>query len=167
MPRATQALLRLQRGLAPLIVLALLSLATGPAAASEPKRPAVTARIDPTKAALIRQVIDATGATRNAQENVDQMIDMLRKASPDTPELLWVRLREKVDPREIFDIVVAVYDRHYSLEEIRGLLAFYESPAGKVFLREMPKANQEVEQEIEAWSGRVATELIQELAAGE
>ncbi|HEV7670449.1 MAG TPA: DUF2059 domain-containing protein [Thermoanaerobaculia bacterium] len=132
------ALIRLQRTLAPLAVLAVLSLATDPQDADEPESPAQ--RIDPTKESLIRQVIAEAGTTLHAEENIARMIATLAQASPETPDLLWQRLRDNVAPRAIFDIVIALYDRHYSLEEIQGLLYFYRSPAGQEYLGELPKA---------------------------
>lgn len=139
MPAQVATLIRLQRTLAPLAVLAVLSLATDPHDADEPEL-ASSPRIDPRKESLIRQLIAEAGTTLHAEENVARMIATLAQASPETPDLLWQRLRENVAPRAIFDIVIALYDRHYSLEEIRGLLYFYRSPAGQEYLGEMPKA---------------------------
>lgn len=137
MPAQVAALIRLQRTLAPLAVLAVLSLATDPQDAEEPDLPP---RIDPKKEALIRQVINEAGTTLHAEENIARMIATLAQTSPETPDRLWQRLRENVAPRAIFDIVIALYDRHYSLEEIQGLLYYYRSPAGQEYLAELPKA---------------------------
>ena len=139
MPAQVAALIRLQRTLAPLAVLAVLSLATDPQDAEEPDLPQAP-RIDPKKEALIRQVITEAGTTLHAEENIARMIASLAQTSPETPDRLWQRLRENVAPRAIFDIVIALYDRHYSLEEIQGLLYYYRSPAGREYLGEMPKA---------------------------
>ena len=132
------ALIRLQRTLAPLAVLAVLSLANDPEGSGEPEPPAP--RIDPRKEALIRQVIAEAGTTLHAEENIARMIATLAHSSPETPDRLWQRLRDNVAPQAIFDIVIALYDRHYSLDELRGLLYFYRSPAGRESLAELPKA---------------------------
>jgi len=134
MPVQMLALLKVHRALASLVVLAVLSLATGPEGAPEPEATAEP-EIDPTKEALIRQVIAATGATLHAQENVDRMIATLRHASPETPDRVWRTLREKVDPREIWGVVAALYDRHYSRQEMEDLIDFYRSTAGQGLLQ--------------------------------
>lgn len=139
MPAQVTALIRLQRTLAPLAVLAVLSLATDPQDADESEH-SPAPRIDPRKEALIRQVIAEAGTTLHAEESIARMIATLAQASPETPDLLWQRLRENVAPRAIFDIVIALYDRHYSLEEIKGLLYFYRSPAGQEYLGELTRA---------------------------
>jgi hypothetical protein len=139
MPAQVTALIRLQRTLAPLAVLAVLSLATDPQENDEPEL-SDTPRVDPRKESLIRRVIAEAGTTLHAEENIARMIATLAQASPETPDRLWQRLRDNVAPRAIFEIVIALYDRHYSLEEIQGLLYFYRSPAGQEYLDELPKA---------------------------
>lgn len=139
MPAQVTALLQAQRALAPLVVLAVLSLATGPLGADEPDLPAPP-KIDPGKESLIRQVIAATGTMRDAGDRIDRVIETLTRASPETPANLWKQLRGNVAPHEVFDLAITLYDRHYSREDLRSLLDFYRSPTGQEFLREMPKA---------------------------
>jgi hypothetical protein len=48
-------------------------------------------------------------------------------------ELSWARLK---------DMQMQVYRESFTQEEIDGLIAFYESPAGKVFVEKMPQVMQ-------------------------
>ncbi len=139
MPAQVTALLQVQRALTPLVVLGVLSLATGPLGAEEADLPALP-KADPGKESLIRQVIAATGTVRDAEDNVDRMIGTLTRVSPRTPPDLWKQLRDNIAPGEISDLAITLYDRHYSRQELRSLLDFYRSPAGQAFLRELPKA---------------------------
>ena len=42
--------------------------------------------------------------------------------------------------------LVGIYDKHFSNEEIKGLLEFYGSPLGQKVAAEMPKIGREVQQ---------------------
>ena len=37
-----------------------------------------------------------------------------------------------------------IHDRHYSIDDLKGILAFYKSPVGQKVIKEMPSVNQEV-----------------------
>jgi hypothetical protein len=47
----------------------------------------------------------------------------------------------KVDDLE--DLVVPIYDRHFTLGEVNQLIAFYSTPTGKKVIAEMPGVMQE------------------------
>jgi hypothetical protein len=70
---------------------------------------------------------------------------------------------KKFSPDDITNELVAVYDKHFSEEEIKGLLQFYGSPLGQKYAEEMPKVSAEVNVAGRAVSLRVAREVIQEL----
>jgi hypothetical protein len=72
-------------------------------------------------------------------------------------------LAARIDPKAIFELIVPIYDAHYTKEELRVLLDFYRSPAGKKFLVEMPKANEEIEAATDHWAEGIAASLMQEL----
>ncbi len=125
--------------------------------------PATSSAVDPEKAALIRLVIDATGAPAAAAGNIAAGLEKVRAESPETPEIVWQRLAARIDPKEIFELIVPIYDAHYTKAEIQVLLDFYRSPAGKKFLVEMPKANEEIDAAIDHWAEEIAASLMQEL----
>jgi hypothetical protein len=43
----------------------------------------------------------------------------------------------------IIDAMVPVYAKHFTIEEIKGIIAFFESPIGKKWLAETPSIQQE------------------------
>ncbi len=146
------------------LLISLLCAATNAAAlrAQETALPAVTVAVDPGKAALIRQVIDATGAPAVAADNLAAGIEKAR-ADSELPEIVWQHLLAKIDPKELFELIAPIYDAHYTKAEIQVLLDFYRSPTGKKFLVEMPKVNDEIDAAGEHWAEEIAASLMQEL----
>ena len=59
--------------------------------------------------------------------------------------------------------LVTIYDRHFTQDEIKGLLQFYGSPLGQKFAAEMPKINGEMQTANRAFSMRIAKDVLQEL----
>jgi uncharacterized protein len=48
-------------------------------------------------------------------------------------QIMEEEMRRSLNSERMFGELVAIYDRHFTAEEIKGLIAFYESPVGKKF----------------------------------
>jgi hypothetical protein len=71
--------------------------------------------------------------------------------------------QQKFNPDDVSDEVAAVYDRHFTGQEIKGLLQFYGSPLGQKYAAEMPRVSFETQAATRQLSGRVAREVLKEL----
>ena len=114
-----------------------------------------------TKEAAIRRLLDVTGVARMGVQVMDTLIDSFRKGSPAVPQQFWTEFRSEIRAQDVVDIVVPIYDRHFSEDEVRGVLAFYETPVGKRLLEKQPVIMQESMQAGQEW-GRI---LAQKAAA--
>jgi hypothetical protein len=61
--------------------------------------------------------------------------------------------------------LVAIYDKHYTDEDIKNLLQFYGSPAGQKVAAEMPKIAREIQAASRSTGARAAKETLQALKA--
>jgi len=120
-------------------------------------------KINPDKEKSIRQLLEVMGTERLTQQMTDQMLVQMRQAMRNVPEEIWSRFQKKIDYRELIDQIVPVYDRHYTKEDIDGLIAFFRSPVGQKFVGELPQVTQESGQIGQAWGRQKAQEVINEL----
>ena len=115
-------------------------------------QPAVSTadELTPAKVADIKQLLDLTGAYRVGQmlsgAVARQMTETLRRTRPDlAPELFTVLadevnaiFAEEMSPTGSFaDVVSLVYHNHFTHDEVRGLVAFYQTPLGRKLAAEM------------------------------
>ncbi len=84
-----------------------------------------------------------------AQMPADAMADPESKQALDE-YLKSLSFTEK-DLEEMLDLMIPVYDRHLGEDDVAALVAFYESPAGKNFIRVMPGMMAEVMPRIMGW----------------
>jgi uncharacterized protein len=139
-----------------LAVVLLLSTATAWPQETDPNPPSSDA-----KAADIQRLLNLTGGARVGEQMLDRLFEAERRAMPEVPESVWQEARRAFETRELIELIAAIWDRHFTHDEIRGLIAFYESPLG-VRLREMqPVILQESLFAGEEW-GRRAIERLQE-----
>ena len=71
--------------------------------------------------------------------------------------------QKKFNPDDVTSQLLAIYDKHFTDDEIKGLLQFYGSPLGQKLATEMPKIAVETQAVNRAVSTRVAKEVLQDL----
>src|ERR1700747_520956 len=71
--------------------------------------------------------------------------------------------KAKFNPDDATAQLVAIYDQHFTQDEIKGLLQFYGSPLGQKFAAEMPKINGEMQSSNRAYSMRIAKDVMKDL----
>src|SRR5208282_2404856 len=137
-----------------------------PAAGAKPAA-AAAEKVDPAKDAAIRHLLDLTdgskvgeGVSNGITQHVYQVMshtipaDRLQKFM----ETFTQKFTVAAPASAITDAVVPIYAQNFSMEEIQGLVQFYESPLGKRLVKTMPVVDQE-------WES-VGTQIDQKAALG-
>ena len=134
---------------------------------------AQSASVDPTKEADIRSLMELVGARDSLQEVATRGAEQFREnltasvADNDRGQKFVNAFVESYKARFDADAatteLVAIYDKHFSDDEIKGLLQFYGSPLGQKFAAEMPKINMETQAASRAFSTRIAKDVLQDL----
>ena len=125
-------------------------------------------RLHPITLAVSKQLVSVTGATALFSPLIAGVVEqskllflqqnpMLQK---DLNEIA-AKMRTDLEPRfaEITDEVARQYASHFSEQELKDILAFYESPAGKKLLQEQPKVVNNSMQYAQNWANKLSTEV--------
>ncbi|HEY2461727.1 MAG TPA: DUF2059 domain-containing protein [Candidatus Acidoferrum sp.] len=144
--------------------------AQSPAAGSAP---APAASIDPAKEADIRSLIELLGVHDAVQEaaarNIEQFHDNLQASVPDNDHgrkfvAAFIQdYQAKFNADDLANQLLPIYDKHFTEDEIKGLLQFYGSPLGQKLASEMPKLNSEMQTANRAANTRLAREVLRDL----
>jgi hypothetical protein len=123
-----------------------------PAPSTSSTDPAASAeKVDPAKDAAIRHLMDLTGTNRTGDEInsyiTKQVHDGLSQALQ--PERLAkfmqdfsAKFETAAPASTVTDAVVPIYAKAFSMEDIQGLIQFYESPLGQRVVRALPQVAQ-------------------------
>ena len=87
--------------------------------------------ITPEKAQLILKLMDINGTHAALENQLNQIV--ARSSSQDAQ-----KVKDLVNVNDILKQLVPVYDRYYSEEDLKDLIAFYESPLGQKVMRVTP-----------------------------
>jgi hypothetical protein len=131
--------------------------------------------IDPAKEADIRSLMELVGARDQMQDAVanstEQYKEKLLATVPNNDKgqafvtAFADNYEKKFDVDQVTDQVVGIYDKHYTSEEIKGLLQFYGSPLGQKVAAEMPKIAREIQAASRIEGSKAAKETLQALKA--
>lgn len=122
-----------------LVAISSLVLNASPAATQQP------ARTDPSVAASARRLLSITGAAKLALSSMETMINAQRQANPQIPAGFWDAFiaHARRDTAQLIDLLVPVYSKHLTRDEIEQLIRFYESPIGRRLTAVQPMISQE------------------------
>jgi hypothetical protein len=144
-----------------------------PMEASSSSHNSATARIDAGKRADIRSLMDLVGTREAVRESTARQTEEFREnlvsALPEKQReqqfvnVLVTDYQKKFNAEAVTDQLVAIYDQHFTDDEIKGLLQFYNSPLGRKFAAETPKITAEIAAANRSEGTRTATLIVQQL----
>jgi uncharacterized protein len=127
--------------------------------------------IDPAKEADIRALLELVGAHDQVQDSMTRAAEQYREKLLETVannqqgqnfvNAVISSYEKKFDVAAVTEQLISVYDKHYSDDEIKGLLQFYGSPLGQKVAVESPKIGREIQESIRLSSGKAAKEAWQ------
>ena len=87
----------------------------------------------------------------------------MTRVRPDIPPAFWSDLAEEirslVDSQELVGRLVPIYQAHFTAEEVRQLIAFYQTPVGQKFIAELPQLQREAAQVGQQWGTELGRRL--------
>jgi hypothetical protein len=127
---------------------------------------------DPAKDADIRALLELVGARDQVQDSVRQSAEQYREkllATVPNNEKGQVFVNttingyeKKYDVDRVNEQLIVLYDKHYTAEEIKGLLQFYGSPLGQKVAAEGPKIFHEIQEATRAEAAKAVRDALQE-----
>lgn len=98
--------------------------------------------------ALVLRLMRVTRTTDMAKQILDQYSQMV----PNIPDSFW----DEIDPDEFLDLLIPIYTRHLTTEDMRAIIAFYESLAGQKILDKTPAIMEDSMKAGERWGLELA-----------
>src|SRR5215468_5890963 len=128
-------------------------------------------QIDPAKDAEIRALIELVGARDQIQDAIttsaEQYREKLLATVPNNDKgqafinSVISEYEKNYDLDDVIRQLVAIYDKHYTDDEIKGLLQFYGTPFGQKVAAEQPKIAREVQEAMRSTSIKTVREALE------
>ncbi|HYO51258.1 DUF2059 domain-containing protein [Archangium sp.] len=149
-----------------------------PVAAAESSRLAIPSEASPAtadatgpeatrrKERKVRKLMALTGVEDTGKQMLELTTSQFEQMS-NIPPGFMEKFREVAQQESIVDMLVPVYMKYFSEEDLDAAITFHESPAGKRFLAAQPLVMQEAKEVGEQWGVRLAEKTLQALAEEE
>lgn len=110
----------------------------------------------------IRKLLDTTGAAATGKQVMDAMLNEFGKSN-NLPEGFIEKFKETARPDTLVEIIVPIYLKHLDEDTVDGAIAFFESPAGKKFLKAQPEILKESMEAGQKWGAESARKTLRAL----
>lgn len=114
----------------------------------------------------LKKMMDVSGATGSYKVVIVQTFKMLKEQKSQVPEDVWTHFEKsflETSQEELVEMLVPIYQKHISLPDLKAIIAFYQSPAGKRFSEKTPVIIQESMQLGQQWGMKLAQEFDKKL----
>lgn len=95
--------------------------------------------VDEAFRADILKMLKLTGADKLGEQVFRHMMESLKPLAPNVPEEFWTQIDQELNMNEMIDLLIPVYAKHLTHEDVQAAIAFYETPAGKNLIAAQPK----------------------------
>lgn len=112
--------------------------------------------ITPEKRALIMKFIEVFGTKQAIEQNFQLLIERASKERPEEAQ----KIKDNIKTDELIEVLIPVYDRNFSQEDLQAFIDFYGSASGRKLLMNIPALMRE---SVEA-SARYIQQKFPELA---
>jgi hypothetical protein len=82
--------------------------------------------------------MEITGAGNLSVQMMNQMIMSLKHEAPDASHKYWIDFMSEIDPGEMENLVVPIYQKYLTEEDVVAINEFYSSPVGKKLIQHQP-----------------------------
>ncbi len=113
----------------------------------------------------IRKLMELTGSRNLIVQIMNQVLGPVKQAMPNVPEEFWTNFMAKIDTGKLIDMTVPIYAKHFTHEEIKELLAFYQKPIGQKVIATLPAVMQESMLAGQKWGQKLGQQVVEELKA--
>lgn len=122
---------------------------------------------DSAKTVVVQHLLQLTGVVTVMQKAIGNLIPAERAANPTIPPAFWdafaSRMRKNLP--QLADSLVPIYTSRFSLDELKQLEQFYESPTGKHLAAAQPDMLAESQQIGQRWGAAIGKEIADSLQA--
>lgn len=118
--------------------------------------------------ATLEKMLELSGSMASAKAMVPQMIAMLKQQSPSASTAFWDGFQKKWETKfgsKLAELYAPVYQKYLTLDDLKKIVAFYETPVGKKLGASTPAMMTEGMQIGQQLGMEIATELQKDLDA--
>ena len=94
---------------------------------------------------------------------MEELMASMTQALPGVDEAFWEGLITEEDMKEIVEIMVPLYDKHFTHEEIKGVIEFYETPLGRTWVKKSTALMKDSVKAMQEWGMELGQRMMEKM----
>lgn len=115
---------------------------------------------DTSKISDIRKLLEITGSGNLGIQVMNNMINSYKQMMPNVPQTFWDNFIKEVNAESLIELIIPIYDKYLTHEEIKDIIRFYESPSGRKLIKVLPSITEESMEAGRNWGKDISNKLI-------
>jgi len=111
----------------------------------------------------VRTLLEMMGSGKIGVQVMENMLVSFKKAAPNVPNEVWDEFMKEANPEALVELMVPIYEKHYTDEDVTQLIEFYRTPLGKKVIEKMPLITQESYQVGAEWGKKLGEQAFKKL----
>lgn len=124
---------------------------------------ALLAQTTPSKTADIRTMLNLSGQATVGAQVMETMTVQFKQMMPQVPAEFWKEAMKEMNANALIELIIPIYEKHYTHEDVKQLIAFYNTPIGKKLSATLPAITQESMAAGQEWGQQVAQDVMTKL----
>ncbi len=115
---------------------------------------------------LLGKYFEVSGSKATFEVAIKQTVQTMRLQTSGLDDEAWNELEKEflsTSIDDLVDILVPIYTKHLSADELRGIIDFYESPVGKKLAEKTPFITQESMQSAGQWGMQLGQKVMERI----
>ena len=114
----------------------------------------------------LKKLMQISSTEETYKGALNQIISMFKQQQSNVPQEFWDEFAIEVNKdafNNLINIMLPIYQKHFTETDLQGVIAFYESPVGKKFAEKTPLVTQESMVAGQAWGREIGQKVIDKL----
>ena len=111
----------------------------------------------------VRELFEVMHMERMFAQMNTQMVGVMGQAAPCVPASYWQGFIDASGSQQLLGQMVPIYQRHFTADDVNGLLKFYRSALGQKVITQMPVTMAEGMKVGQAWGRERSQAMIRQL----
>ncbi len=116
-----------------------------------------------TKTDKIKKMLELTGSGKLGTQVAKNMIASFKQSYTKVDQAFWDDFEREIKAEDLINLMLPIYDKYYTEEDIDQLIAFYNSPIGKKMTENLPMITQESMMAGQAWGKKIGEKVAERL----
>lgn len=114
----------------------------------------------------LNKMFEISGTEESCQAAIKQMFTIFKQQYPNLEVEIWTDLEKefsKSSLNELTKMLVPVYSKYMTLEDLNELIKFYNTPTGKKYAKSTPLITQESMQVGQQWGMKIGQDFVKKM----